>query len=75
MKSNITNGYVEAMSANVIADNLFTQIDQEGNIFVLIEYFIYTRTKCTQTLQKDSFVITNSGTKRIKIELKIGKSA
>ena len=41
------NGYVAAMVENVIDENLFTQFDQEGNIFVLIESIIDTRTDGT----------------------------
>ena len=60
------NGYVAAMADNVIAENLFTQVDQEVNIFVLIKYIINTRTNGTQTLHKYAFVINNSGTKLCK---------
>ena len=56
-------GYVGAMAANVIDDNLFAEVDQNGNIFVLIEYIINIRTDGTQTLQKDVLVITKSATK------------
>ena len=69
------NGYILAMATKVIAENLFAQVYQEGNIFVLIESIIDTRTNNTPTLKKDVFVITKSGTKRIKIQLKDGKSA
>ena len=69
------NGYILAMATKVIAENLFAQVYQEGNIFVLIESIIDTRTNNTPTLKKDAFVITKSGTKRIKIQLKDGKSA
>ena len=58
--------YVVAMAANIIAKNLFTQVDQEGNRFVLIESIINTRTGGTQTLHKDVCIITNSGTKQRK---------
>ena len=60
------NVYVAAMAANIIDENLFTQVDQEGNIFVLIKSIINRRTDGTQTLQHYKFVITNSGTKQIK---------
>ena len=67
--------YVTAMAANVIAENLFAQIYQEGNIFLLIDYIIDTRTDGTPKLQQDVFVVTNNGTKRRKIQLKDGKCA
>ena len=57
------DGYVATMAANVITENLFAQVYQEGNIFVLIDSIINTRTDGTQTLQQDVFVITKSGTK------------
>ena len=56
-------GYLALMAANVIAENLFAKVDQEGNIFVLIEYIIDKRTNSTKTLQQYVFVITKSGTK------------
>ena len=59
------------MSANVISDNLFSQVVQEGNIFVLIESIVDTRTDGPQTLQQDAFFITNSGTKRRKNTTKV----
>ena len=59
-------GYVAAMAANVIAENLFSQFDQKGNIFVLIDSIMDTRTNGTQKLQQYEFVITNISTKRRK---------
>ena len=60
------DGYLAAKEASVIDENLFTQVDQEGNRFVLINSTIKTRTDGTQTLQQDAFVITKCGTKLIK---------
>ena len=56
------DGYIAAMAANVITENLFTQVDQEGNRFVLIDSIIDTRTDSMQKLQKYVFIITTSGT-------------
>ena len=56
------NGYIVAIAANVIAEKLFTQVDQEGNRFVLIDSIIDTRTDSMQKLQKYVFIITTSGT-------------
>ena len=44
------DGYIVAMSSNLIAENLFTQVDQKGIIFVLIDSIIDARTNGTQTL-------------------------
>ena len=60
------DGYVAAISANVVADNLFAQVDQEGNIFVMIDSIIDTITDGTQTLQQYAFVISKSGAKQRK---------
>ena len=60
------NGCVAAMADNVIADNLFAQVDQEGNRFVHINSITDTRTDGTQKLQQYVFVITKSVTKQRK---------
>ena len=65
------NGYVAAMASNIIADNLFSQVHQKVNIFVLIESIIDTRTENTQILQQDVLIITESGTKRIRNTTKV----
>ena len=39
--------YIAAMADNVITDNLYAQVDQEGKRFVLIEYIIDTITDGT----------------------------
>ena len=44
------DGYVAAITANVIAENLFAQVNQEGKIFFLINYIIDKRTDHTQKL-------------------------
>ena len=69
-----SDGYVAAMLANVIAENLFAQVDQEGKIFVLIKTIIKTRTDGTQTLQQNVFVVTKSITRIRKIQLKDRKT-
>ena len=68
------DGYVAAISANVIAKNLSAQVDQGDNRFVMIKSIINTRTDNTKILQQDAFVITKSVTNRGKIQLKDGNS-
>ena len=58
------DGYVAAMAANVIAENLFAQVDQEGNRFVMLEEITGSRTNGDQVLQQNAFTLTPSGTKR-----------
>ena len=60
------DGYEASIEADVINENLFTEVDQEGNRFVLIKSILDTRTNSMQSTQQDFFVITKSGTKRRK---------
>ena len=64
------DGYVAEIAANAFADNLFTQVYQEGNIFLPIDSIINTRTEGTKKLNQDAFVINNSGTKQRKNTIK-----
>ena len=52
------------MAANAIAENLFAQIDDEGNRHVLFQDIIEYRTNFKQVLQQDAFVTTCTGTRR-----------
>ena len=52
------------MAANAIAENLFAQIDDEGNRHVLFEEIVDYRTNGKQVLQQDAFIINRSGTRR-----------
>ena len=58
------DGHTAAIAANIIAENLFAQVDQEGNRFVLFDEIIATRTDGSQVLQQDAFATTSSGTRR-----------
>ena len=70
-----SDGYVASMKANIIAENLFVKVDQEGNRFVLIESINDPITDGTQTLQQYTFVIKNGVPNEEEIQLKNGKSA
>jgi hypothetical protein len=58
------DGYKASLAANAIAENLFAQIDDEGNRHVLFQEIIDYRTTGKQVLQQDAFVITRTGTRR-----------
>ena len=58
------DGHTASMAANLIAENLFAQVDQEGNRFVMLDSITGTRTDGNQVLQQDAFVYTSSGTNR-----------
>ena len=52
------DGYKAAMTANNIASNLFVQVDQDGNHFVLFDEIIDHRKDGSEIKQKDAFINT-----------------
>ena len=58
------DGYKAAMTANAIASNLFAQVDQDGNRFVLFDEIIDIRTDGTQIQKDDAFIHMSNGNKR-----------
>ena len=58
------DGYKTSLAANTIAENLFAQIDDEGNRHVLFQEIIDHRTNGKQILQQDAFITTRTGTRR-----------
>ena len=56
--------HTAALSANLIADNLFAQVDEEGNCSVLFDKIVDVRTDGTQVLLLDAVVTTSSQTQR-----------
>ena len=58
------DGHKASLAANVIAENLYAQIDDEGNRQVLFQEIVDNRTNGKQVLQQDAFIVNRSGTKR-----------
>ena len=58
------DGHKASLAANAIAENLFAQIDDEGNRHVLFEEITDHRTNGKQVLQQDAFIRTRTGTRR-----------
>ena len=56
------DGHTAELVANLIAENLFAQVDKEGNCSVPFDEIVDVRTDGTQVLQQDAFVNTSSGT-------------
>jgi hypothetical protein len=52
------------MSANNIAQNLFAQVDEEGNRHVLFDEIIDHRTDGSEVKQQDAFIVNKKGNKR-----------
>ena len=58
------DGHKASLAANAIAENLYAQIDEEGNRQVLFQEIVDNRTNGKQVLQQDAFIVNRSGTKR-----------
>jgi Reverse transcriptase (RNA-dependent DNA polymerase) len=58
------DGHKAALAANAIAENLFAQVDSDGNRHVLFDEIVSYRTNGKEVKQQDAFIITSQGTKR-----------
>ena len=58
------DGERASLSANHIAENLFAQVDDEGNRQVLMKEIINHRTNGQEVKHQDAFITTKTGTKR-----------
>jgi hypothetical protein len=59
-----SDGHKASLAANAIAENMFAQVDAEGNRHVLFKEIIDHRTDGSELNQQDAFITTRSGTKR-----------
>ena len=69
------DGHRASLAANAIAENLFAQIDDEGNRHVLFSEIVDHRTNGKQVMQQDAFVTTRTGTQRRRDKHKDGISS
>ena len=58
------DGYKTSMTANAIASNLFSQVDQDGQHFVLFDAIIDLRTNVTQIKEGETFIHMSNGNKK-----------
>ena len=58
------DGEKASLTANYIVENLFAQVDDEGNCQVLMNEIIDYRTNGTELKQQDALITTKTGTKR-----------
>ena len=58
------DGHKASLSVNVIATNLFSQINEEGNQHAIFDSIIDHRTDGTEVLLKDSIIISKNGGRR-----------
>ena len=59
-----TDGHTESLSANILAQNLFSQIDEEGNRHILLDDIIDHRRSEHAVNKEDAFVTMSNGVKR-----------
>ena len=58
------DGYKASLAANTIAENLFSQVDEEGNRYTLFDVIEDHRTTGEELQQKDAFIISSNKGKR-----------
>ena len=60
------DGSKQAMSANLIAENMFATVDEEGHRHIILESIINYRKTDSAITMEDAFVISRNGNKRRK---------
>jgi hypothetical protein len=63
-------GHKASLAANVIAENMFAQVNDEGNRHVLFEKIIDHQTDGTEVKQQDAFLTTPNSNKRRRETMK-----
>ena len=59
-----SDGHKKSLVANLIAENMLSQVDDEGNRFQLLSDIIDHRKNGSEVIQQDAFITTRTGTKR-----------
>ena len=58
------DGNKDFLASNVIAENMFAQVDGEVNRHVLFQEIVVHRYNVTEVKEQDAFITTRNGTKR-----------
>ena len=58
------DGYKQAVSANLIAENMFATVDEEGHRHLLLDSIIDTRKSAEAVDKADAFIQSSNGTRR-----------
>ena len=58
------DGHKASLAANAIAENMFAQVDEEGNRHVLFQEISDHRTDGSEVKQQDAYITTRNGNKR-----------
>ena len=64
------DGETMALAANYISENLFSQVNDDGDRFILLRDIVDYRIKSTAVTEDDAFITTRSGTKRRRFTTK-----
>ena len=57
------DGHKDSLEDNAIADNMFNQVDREGNWHFLFQEIVGHRYDSTELKEQDAFITTRTGTK------------
>ena len=58
------DGHKQAMAANVIAENLFALVDEEGHRHLILDSIVDHRKNDAAVIKEDAFVVSSNGIKR-----------
>ena len=64
------DGSVEAISANLIAENIFSQVDEEGHTYSVLKDIVGHRSNAHAVHKDDGYLVMPTGTKRHRITTK-----
>ena len=64
------DGFTTSMAANSIAENMFAQVDEEGNCHVLFDEIFENRCYGNQVKMQDAFSTNTRGVKRRRLTAK-----
>ena len=60
------DGHKASLAANAVAENLFAQIDEEGNRYITMESIMFHRVNGAQLSKDEGYIISQNGGKRRK---------
>ena len=64
------DGYKTVMTANATSSNLFSQVDQDGQRFILFDAIVDSLTDGTKIKEGGSFIHMSNGKKRTRVTTK-----
>ena len=58
------DGHKASLSANAISQNMFAQVDEEGNRHIMFKEIVDHRVDGKEIKQQDAFITTKTGSRR-----------